>query len=112
MKVVFSGFASPLEAVPAEVSGVDELSDDVLQPVNAAAESTAARRAAMIFVFILISFLYVRCFNIDYSPEQQSGTSDISDELLSVCSLSLQQSGISDEVASLSLQQSCVAVSL
>ena len=108
LKVVFSSFASPLEAVLAEVSGVDELSDDVLQPVNAAAESTAARRAAMIFVFMLISFL---CVN-DYSPEQQSGTSEVSDELLSVCSLFLQQSGTSEEVASLSLQQSFVALSL
>ena len=57
MKVVFSSFASPLEAVLAEVSGVDELSDDVLQPANVAIESEAARKAAMIFVFILISFL-------------------------------------------------------
>ena len=110
MKVGFSSFASPFEAV-AEVSGAAELSVDVLQPANAAIESEAARKAAMIFVFILIAFLYVRCFNIDYSPEQQSGTSEALDELLSV-SLFLQQSGTPEEVASLSLQQSFVALSL
>ena len=107
MKVVFSSFASPFEALEAV-----ELSDDVLQPANAAIESEAARKAAMIFVFILISFLYVRCFNIDYSPEQQSGTSEALDELLSECSLFLQQSGSSEAVVSFSLQQSLVSLSL
>ena len=110
MKVVFSSFASPFEAVAEALEAV-ELSDDVLQPANAAIESEAARKAAMIFDFILISFLYVRCFNIDYSPEQQSGTSEALDELLSV-SLFLQHSGTSEAVASLPLQQSCVVLSM
>ena len=45
-----------------------------------------------------------------YSPAQQSGTSEVLDELLSVCSLFLQQSGTSEAVASLSLQQSFVVL--
>ena len=111
MKVVFSSFASPFKEVAEALEAV-ELSDDVLQPANAAIESEAARKAAIIFAFILISFLCVRYFNNDYSPEQQSGTSEALDVLLSVCSLFLQQSGTSKAVTSLSLQQSCVVLSL
>ena len=46
------------------------------------------------------------------SPAQQSGTSEVFDVSLSACSLLLQQSGTSESVASLSLQQSCVVLSL
>ena len=87
MKVVFPSFASPFEAALAEVSGVDELSDDVFHND----------------FLSMVGYLF-------YSPAQQSGTSEVFDELLSVCSLFLQQSGTSESVDSLSLQQSFVVL--
>ena len=108
MKVFFSSFASSLEAA-AEVSGAAELFVDVLQPVKAAAKSPAPRKAELMFVYIRISFL---CVDLFYFPAQQSGTSEVSEELLSECSLFLQQSGSSEAVVSFSLQQSLVSLSL
>ena len=69
------------------------------------------RRQEMPWWFL---FSYGFPFYVDnsYSPAQQSGTSEVSEELLSECSLFLQQSGSSEAVVSCSLQQSWVAFSL
>ena len=69
------------------------------------------RRQEMPWWFL---FSYWFPFYVDnsYSPAQQSGTSEVSEELLSECSLFLQQSGSSEAVVSFSLQQSLVSLSL
>ena len=69
------------------------------------------RRQEMPWWFL---FSYGSPFYVDnsYFPAQQSGTSEAFDELLSECTLFLQQSGSSEAVVSFSLQQSLVSLSL
>ena len=118
LKLVFSSVAfsasvpdSFAAAAEAEVSE-EALEEAVLQPAKAVTVNAAAKRAARILFFIWITLSKCVDYFFHQSPAQQSGISEVLDVSLSACSLSLQQSGTSEDVASLSLQQSCVVLSL